>query len=86
MHKFFGVLRAVDTRQIKHEIAISTRFLQQGGSGVDVIEIQLVHRDGGMGFIFAVADVFERFGKVLSHKAARTGNQYLHIITSSYTL
>lgn len=82
LHKLLGVLRAVDPREVKDEIALFARLVKFLGRGVDIVGKNLINGESGMRPIFTIADVLQRRREVLPHEPRRTGNEYVHSIQS----
>ena len=83
LHELVVVLRAVDARQIEHEIGLGAEFVQRRRGRVKVILEHVLDLQSGVGAVFAVADGLQVFAEVAPYEAFCPGNENFHAFFSA---
>ena len=81
-HELGVVLRAVDSRQMKHEIRPFAVFVQLFFGRIEVVFIDFVDVQIGTGFILAGLEIVQRAAEIFPDKALRSRYENLHLRSS----
>ena len=71
LSEFLGVFRAVNSRQVKHEIGLRAELVQLFGGVFDIVPENLFDMQIGAGSVLAVFYIIERANEVFAYKTLR---------------
>ena len=78
-HKLGGMLRAVDTCQMKDEICFLAILVQLFLRRIEIVLVNLIDLERRTGAILIIAKVFKRLRQIFPYKPLRPGNENVHL-------